>query len=525
MERSPTRAPGPRYSLLALVVGFRPPQSCGVRKRSQQKIFTASPDGPCATTSAARLRSIRRTSIMSGLLARRPLSRSLFALLAVSLQLSPLMATSVCDLSRFSQGPTGRCANWDQHPRLEKVTSSQVARASSILSTSAHNCTHVQSGVPFHAYRVGRRDGGVVFASGLGNFSMLDLNGRPVHITVQDTTAHLGDHGMNHVVIPALMHTHAKTETVALRIAKEPREQCHPFWQHDEDSDIAISLSGAPAWPTLHAVGCCPYLHSPGGASSGEAARMLLLVTVRPLRRPFSVKRGIATELPGCSRHSWGDRACALHVLRSSLRAMHELLEYPLRVQLYEHASYDPDSANQPTHLFNLAQFCQDPHDGVLSICDVDHALWVPRRAFAAAPLEPGEPPPRRPADEVEAGTPPRHEAFSTMRWVPWIVGASSKNRAHRPHNDTLYDPLHILLSTLLDAPHSLKSYEPGCQPCRASDLAELVPELVALALEVEARHLAIEAGCVDARQLDFACAHERLSSPSAAPAAPPPRL
>ena len=358
---------------------------------------------------------------------------------------------------------------------------------------------------------------GVVFASGLGNFTMIDLKGRPVRITVPGTSAHVGDHGMNHVIIPASMYTHAKVETVALRIHKDPQEKCHPFWMADHDSDIAVSLSGAHAWPELHAVGCCPY-HSPGTAPGGEAQagrEMVLWVTVRPLRRPFSVRRGIATELPACSRHGWDDRACALHVLRGSLRAMHELLEYPLRVQLHEHSAMDPDRANRPMHRFNLAQFCQDPHDGVLSICDVDHVLWVPDRAYhdRAILIAPSElesaPPARRPADDIEAGIAPRHEAFSTLRWVPWTEGVG--NLADRPHNDTLYDPLHMLLSTLLNAPHSPTSLARGCNPCSQSDLADLVPELVVLALEVEARHLAIEAGCVGARQLNFACAHERL--------------
>ena len=61
-----------------------------------------------------------------------------------------------------------------------------------------------------------------------------------------------------------------------------------------------------------------------------------------------------------------------------------------------------------------------------------------------------------------------------------------------------LVDTLHYLLQTLLAVPE-----------CRG--LASLVPELQPMARAVEARHVALEAGCPGAQQMSFACAAERL--------------
>ena len=192
---------------------------------------------------------------------------------------------------------------------------------------------------------------------------------------------------------------------VAVRIEKELRPHCRSFWSPD---DVVITLAGAGAWPSLLAAGCCRYPVAAAGASEADAIQReragglanrsssssssngssstgarYLYVTVRPLRRPFALGPGCARELTLCVRSGWDDRTCALHALRRTFTVLHELLEKPhLRVRLKEHFR-DIDATGREQHRFAMAQWCQDPHDGALSVCDVEHAFYTPHAHLA----------------------------------------------------------------------------------------------------------------------------------------------
>lgn len=409
-------------------------------------------------------------------------------------------ALRVCDLSQWASSSSSHCSFGGLHT----VAQDDIARASKNLAAGSRACQLQLTGRPFvAAHRAdvsGQLPSAVHFAYGLGNFSMFDADGRRVMVTTHHNASGMGDHGANNVIVRAWMERDGEGRgfPVALRIMKNLHPRCTNFWS---PADLFISLSRAAAWPTLEAAGCCPYPRaanqseaavSGGGArdAAGATSEQYLYLTVRPLRRPFSVHRGIASELTLCAARGWTDHECALHLVRASLRSMHFLLEQPMRASLREHFLIS-DPRGQPVHRLAMGQWCQDTHDGGLCICDTEHVeLEAMTRPATTEP-----PSPSRGEGGRAADTP-------TMRWAPWTEGSlTAIKKGLMPHNTSLVDALHSVLTTLLEHP--------------PRELGELVPELLPLAQEVKARHLAIEAGCQGAEQLTFACAHDRLLTPT----------
>ena len=371
-----------------------------------------------------------------------------------------------------------------------------------------------------------------VFENGLGAFALRGLDGHALHVMTVTKGEHvqIGDHGSNHVIVPALLtrygdeNASASAATpppppirVALRIQKARHSQCTEFW---DTADVAVTLAGARAWPALMALGCCAYPKSIAGnassSSSVAADASYLFVTVRPLRRPFSIRPGVSKELPRCASRALDDRRCALNLLQSSFVNMHALLESPLRVRFREHYQIDHHHHHEDEHAtmatgavqavdvaasagarsasatargrelpilrdtLKLSQFCQDVHDGSLAVCDVGHTVWDPRVPVPRAPTS------------VEL----------VREWVQGKAQPPRNGSARAPLEISwgLADALHFLLRTLRASPETSAVYD-------------MVPELAMLAREVEDRHLTIEARCSGSvEQMSFACAAHWLN-------------
>ena len=82
---------------------------------------------------------------------------------------------------------------------------------------------------------------------------------------------------------------------------------------------------------------------------------------------------GLAGRLPRCRRERWDDRQCGLHLLARSAAMLHTFMEAPLHTTFGEHVRDDLE-------LLKLDQFCMDPDDGSLTVCDTDYVLWYPSR-------------------------------------------------------------------------------------------------------------------------------------------------
>ena len=395
--------------------------------------------------------------------------------------LSARCATTTTRSSRSSRS-SGHDVNSHNLSHLSRTILGQ-------LSSHSRACRLSTSGRPFAA---GSR-GEYIFEHGLGTFSLRDLYGHPmsVHVAHRDGVARIGDHGLNHVIVPATLVRDATIadltdgassrdaaaaasaeSPVALRIQKARHSRCDTFW---EVPDVLITLGGAPAWPALLAAGCCEYATSMASDSvtATAATRTYLFVTVRPLRRPVSIRPGFAVNISHCQSLALSDRLCALNLLRTSLSAFHELLEAPLRVRLREHylTSYPNGTA---AHRFKLGQLCQSTYDGALAVCDVGHVVW-----------DPSLPSPR---------------SQTATEWVREWVRAPINSASRLEIRVALADPLHFLLQTLGASRETRAAFD-------------MVPELWALAQEVEAQHHRIEKGCAGAEQMSFACAAQRLLS------------
>ena len=339
----------------------------------------------------------------------------------------------------------------ESHTGARTVTNPLLQRTLARLSEYSPMCNLRLSGTRFEAERQQH-----AFSHGLGNFSLWDIHGRPINVSVPGSSARMGDHGSNHAVVPGVMGRYeANSSTpVALRIRKKLGLRCHSFWSV---ADVALTLSGARAWPALLAAGCCPY-------PSADMNSSFLLITVRPLRRAFSVRPGIAKQLTDCSASNLNDRACALRLMDATFASLHEMLEAPLRVRLREHHQTVLSNNRQVVHFLKLGQFCQQLSDGALALCEVDQADWDPR-------------------------VPNTSTALSWIRGPPWYTNQSGW---------MLVDTMHFLLHTLRWTRETSFVYG-------------MVPELRAIALEVDARHRALEAGCEGVVQLSFSCAQEWL--------------
>jgi hypothetical protein len=390
----------------------------------------------------------------------------------------------VCNLSAFSSKfPCNFITNstpeeWSHNSTAKAALNDSLAR----VDLYSRMCTLEASGVPFTA---GLPASEYTFTHGLGNFTLVDLHGRRISVRVHGDHARLGDHGANHVILPGTLtelealegaggsgRSPTPPERVALRIRKTLSTRCHRFWS---SADLAITLSGgARAWPSLRAAGCCAYT-PPAAAATSSAS-------VRPLRRPFTIRPGLARAVESCGaaaaaaaaadgsvnppargRALEDDRACAISMLRATFASWRYLFEDPLRVQLREH--YMTLLGNgHVTHSLKLGQFCQDPTDGTLCVCDVDNVHYDPGR-FPTAP--------------TSYGWAHSHQESYSHKWI-------------------LEDAMHFLLRSLQKTPATSYVYV-------------VVPELHLLAREVEARHKALEAHCSGILQLSFACGLERL--------------
>ena len=218
----------------------------------------------------------------------------------------------------------------------------------------------------------------------------------------------IGLQGANHLVHTASLGptASAPSERVALRIVKTwfnaSGGGCTAMVDRGDnrarldETNRDLVLGELDGWPTLRGLGSdCEYRLS--------ATRSLCFsVEARPLRSQYrelgvpldpvapraglarSARRGyhgatraaalgLARRLPRCRRERFDDRQCGLQLLARSAAMLHTFMEAPLHTTFGEHVRDDLE-------LLKLDQFCMDPDDGSLTVCDTDYVLWYPSR-------------------------------------------------------------------------------------------------------------------------------------------------
>jgi len=343
-----------------------------------------------------------------------------------------------------------------------------------LLTKGSCNATHVGTPITFDHFKqteidhLGRKLIGHKEAviDHLGNFSLLDLDGREFVVsTARNTT---GRYGSNHITVPGMAtFASGKTQPVALRIVKRlfTDGRCIGGKSPPSITDVALSLAHLRVWPSLIGNGCCPW---PARNPSGEDSVGRLSFTVRPLLRPvIRIEPGLAGAFSLCAAHGWSDRICALNFLHSTMGAFGELLETPPVAKLRTAEFFLPRMkdlrGNASINKLFLCQYCHDPSDGHIMVCDSDQ-LRVPW---------------------VDSG-----RVESTSSAVRWD--------RPRPPKWYLVDPVYIVLHTLVKEP----AYR---------YVSTLVPELHPLVQEVNKRHLMLAANISGASQLLFNSVRARL--------------
>lgn len=346
---------------------------------------------------------------------------------------------------------------------LDYLNATMIQRE--LMMEGSCNATHAAALLSFEGLRRGH---GLTSIEDLGNFSLLDLGGGPLFVsTAPNVTGHYGG---NHITVAGKATFGAgPSRPVAIRIIKALQDDptvsgkraCTKSSHTPGVADVALSLAHLRAWPSLIAAGCCPW---PVRASSGANGVGRLYLSVRPLLRPINIHPGLARTFTLCDAHGWSDRACALNFLHSSMASFGKLLETPPRVQLRPAEFFLPRMkdlhGNASINRLFLNQYCQDPSDGTIMICDTDQ---VALEGHGPAYMAPGP-----------ATIPPSAVGWANLKNTTFLV-----------------DPVHAMLQTLITT-----------KTCRY--VTTLVPELRVLAHEVEMRHMRLQARSPGALQLHF---------------------